>query len=151
MTVLAVATLAFFASVGLGNGATVSTEPETFSQQLSRIVSARVHHTRISTVRNSNSRRIGSSLASLHPTWVSGLIRYAQGQHANHAEVRAWRKITKIVRASSPQAQFDVTLNAKHYRNGDELKRMMSRVRTDLDNDGWFPTSSQPPTESGRG
>lgn len=136
--VFAVVVLVFLASVDPGDGATVSNDPEAFSQQLSRIVSARVHHTRISTVRNSNARRIGRSLASLHPSWVSGLIRYAQGQHPNHAEVRAWREITRIVRAAGAQAQFDVTLNAKQYGNGDELRRMMSRVRAELDNDGWF-------------
>lgn len=138
IALLAVVALGISASTGLGDGATVSRGPDAFSEQLSRIVSARVHHTRIATVRNSNARRIGRSLASLHPTWVSGLIRYAQGQYPNRVEVRAWRRITTIVGASSPQAQFDVTLNAKHYRNGRQLKRMMARVRADLDNDGWF-------------
>jgi hypothetical protein len=112
--------------------------PATFPQQLSRIVSARVHHTRLSVVRNTNARRIGRSLATLRPTWVSGLIRYAKGQHPNHREVRTWREITRIVRLASPQAQFDVTLNAKQYRDGDEIQRMMTRIRAALDNDGWF-------------
>ena len=108
------------------------------SPPMSRIVSARVHHTRISTVRNTNARRIGRSLASLRPSWVTGLIRYAQGQHPNHGEVRAWTEITRIVRTASPGAKFDVTLNAGHYRNADEIKHMMHRVRKKLDNDGWF-------------
>lgn len=135
---VAVVTLASLASVGAGAGAGAPAGSEAFSQQLSRIVSARVHHTRISTVRNSNARRIGRSLAGLHPSWVTGLIRYAKGQHPNHAEVRAWSQITRIVRTASPQAQFDVVLNAKQYRNGGELQRMMARVRTELGNDGWF-------------
>lgn len=105
---------------------------------LERIVSARVEHTRISTVRNTNARRVGRSLASLHPSWVSGLIRYARGQHPKPSEVRAWREITRIVRSVNPSAQFDVTLNAEQYRNGKELRRMMHRVRKKLNNDGWF-------------
>lgn len=135
---LAVVTVAFFASVGPGNGAPLPAGPETFPQALQRIVKTRVIHTRISTVRNSNSRRIGRALASLHPSWVSGMIRYAQGQHPKHREVRAWLEITRIVRTANPQAKFDVTLNADQYGNGQELQRMMHRVRSKLDNDGWF-------------
>ncbi len=131
-------TLTAVSAAPAGGGAPLPPGPPTFSQQLSRIVSARVHHTRLSTVRNSNSRRVGRSLATLNPTWVSGLIRYAKGQHPNHREIRSWREITRIVRAANPQAGFDVTLNAKQYRDGDEILRMMQRVRADLDNDGWF-------------
>ena len=58
--VLAAVTFALCVSVGLGDGATVARGPEAFPQQLSRIVSARVHHTRIPTVRNSNSLRSGA-------------------------------------------------------------------------------------------
>ncbi len=112
--------------------------PATFPQRLDRIVSARVHHTRLSVVRNTNARRIGRSLAGLHPTWVTGMIRYAKGQHPNRDERRAWREITRIVRATNPQAGFDVTLNAKQYRDGGEIQRMMHRVRSKLHNDGWF-------------
>jgi hypothetical protein len=111
---------------------------EAFPQQLQRIVSARVHHTRISTARNLTARRAGHALASLHPTWVTGLIRYARGQHPNPEEIRTWRVITQIVRTTNPSVQFDVTLNAEQYPNGRELQRMMHRIRKELDNDGWF-------------
>ncbi|HEY8002062.1 MAG TPA: hypothetical protein VID76_09005 [Solirubrobacterales bacterium] len=139
LALLVAAPLVVFPAVGFGDhdGPAVP-GPATFSQQLSRILSARVHHTRLSVVRNTNARRIGRSLAGLRPTWVSGLIRYAKGQHPVHAEVRAWREITRIVRAANPQAGFDVTLNAKQYRDGDEIQRMMQRIRSELDNDGWF-------------
>jgi hypothetical protein len=105
---------------------------------MTRVVSARVEHTRINTVRNSNSRRIGRSLAGLHPTWVTGLLRYAQGQHPKHKEIRAWNEIRRIVHTTSPEAQFDVVLNAEQYGRGRELLRMMHRVRSVLHNDGWF-------------
>ena len=105
---------------------------------MSRIASARVEHTRINTVRNSNARRIGRSLASLRPTWVTGLLRYAKGQHPKHKEIRAWNEIRRIVHTTSPDAQFDVALNAEQYGKGRELLRMMHRVRSVLHNDGWF-------------
>jgi hypothetical protein len=112
--------------------------PASFPQTMERIVMARVHHTRLSVVRNTNARRIGRSLSTLHPTWVSGMIRYAKGQHPIRHEVRAWREISRIVRTNNPGAGFDVTLNAKQYRSGREILRMMHRVRKKLNNDGWF-------------
>jgi hypothetical protein len=119
--------------VSAGDGAFQS-----FPHQMSRIVSARVHHGRIATVRNANSVQIGNALASLRPTWVSGLIRYRKGQRPNRAEVRAWGIITGIVRAASPAAEFDVTLNVRQYRNGKQIRQMMQSVRSRLGNDGWF-------------
>jgi hypothetical protein len=146
LRLVAVAALAL--TLAVGSAGTAGTEPAqsasahpgvwAFPPHMSRIVSARVHHTRIPVVRNSNARRIGLSLASLRPTWVTGTIRYAKGQHPTSAEIRAWHVITEPVRAASPTVQFDVTLNAKQYRNGHEIQRMMHRIRTRLNNDGWF-------------
>jgi hypothetical protein len=65
-------------------------------------------------------------------------MRYAKGQHPIRREVRAWKEITRIVKTANPGAGFDVTLNAKQYRDGAEIHRMMRRVRARLDNDGWF-------------
>lgn len=136
---LAVVTLALMPGASSGDHPDpVVPGPSTFPQKMSRILSARVHHTRLSVVRNTNARRIGRSLAGLHPTWVSGLIRYAKGQHPIRREVRAWREITRIVKTANPGAGFDVTLNAKQYRDGDDVLRMMHRVRSKLNNDGWF-------------
>src|SRR5215218_5203885 len=82
--------------------------PATFPQKMQRIVAARVLHTRLEVVRNTNARRIGRSLGSLHPNWVSGMIRYARGQHPKRDEVHAWREITRIVQVGNPTAGFDV-------------------------------------------
>jgi len=112
--------------------------PATFPQKMQRIVAARVLHTRLEVVRNTNARRIGRSLGSLHPNWVSGMIRYAKGQHPKRDELHAWREITRIVRAGNPAAGFDVTLNAKQYHDGREIQRMMHRIRKKLNPDGWF-------------
>ena len=104
----------------------------------SRIVSARVWHTRIPTVPNTNARRLGRSLASLRPTWVTGLLRYARDQYPHRREVRAWHQIRRIVRTSSPAAQFDVVLNAMHYRTPRAVRTMMRRLRAKLNPEGWF-------------
>ena len=135
---LGLAVIASLAAADAPPGPPPAAPVAAFPEQLSRIVSARVHHTRISTVRNTNAGRIARALAGLRPTWITGLIRYSRNQHPNRAEVRAWKRITGTVRATSPGAQFDVVLNAKQYRNGRQLRAMMKRVRSRLHNDGWF-------------
>jgi hypothetical protein len=104
----------------------------------SRIVSARVWHTRIATVPNTNARRIGRSLASLRPTWVTGMLRYARNQYPHRDEVRAWRQIRRIVHTASPSAQFDLVLNAMQYRTPRAIRTMMRRMRAKLNPEGWF-------------
>jgi hypothetical protein len=137
---LAAAAIALFTAAGPAGEppAPPPPKPAAFSEQLSRIVSARVLHTRIPTVRKSNSRRIGNWLASLRPTWVTGLLRYRKGQHPNGREIRAWQNITRIVRLGNPEAQFDVALNIDQYKNADQIRLMMDRIRARLGNDGWF-------------
>jgi hypothetical protein len=111
---------------------------EAFAAANSRIISARFFHTRISTVRNSNAGKVGRALGSLQPTWVTGLLRYARHQYPSRAEVRAWNKIRRKVRARSPGAHFDVVLNADHYRTPAAIRLTMRRLRTKLGNEGWF-------------
>jgi hypothetical protein len=112
--------------------------PTNFAPALSRVVSSRVYHTRLSVVRNSTSHRIGRSLASLDPTWVTGLLRYARNQYPTHDEVRVWKRIRKIVHRTSPGAQFDVVLNAEQYRTPLAVTRTMRRLTAKLGNEGWF-------------
>jgi hypothetical protein len=112
--------------------------PPGFVPAFSRVVSSRVYHTRLSVVRNSTSHRIGRSLASLHPTWVTGLLRYARDQYPTHDEIRVWKRIRKRVHRSSPTAQFDVVLNAEQYRTPAAVTRTMRRLSAKLGNEGWF-------------
>jgi hypothetical protein len=126
-----------------GNGAAEAGSRPTaaiaeFAAARSRVVSVRVFHTRIATVPHTNARRIGRSLASLRPTWVTGLLRYARNQYPLHGEVRAWRQIRRIVRTQSPSAQFDVVLNALQYRTPAAIRLTMRRLRAKLGNEGWF-------------
>jgi hypothetical protein len=112
--------------------------PPHFGAALSRVVSTRVFHTRLEPVRNSNARRIGRSLSSLHPTWVSGMLRYRRNQYPNRKETRAWREVRRIVRSTSHGAQFDVVLNAMQYRTPAAITKTMRRIRAKLGNEGWF-------------
>jgi hypothetical protein len=105
---------------------------------LSRVISARVRHTRLVPIQRSNARKIGRKLASFRPTWVTGTLRYARNQYPKRNEVRAWEEIRRIVRDDSPSAQFDVVLNALQYRTPASIQRTMARMRAKLGPEGWF-------------
>jgi len=81
---------------------------------------------------------IGAALASLKPTYVSALIRFAAGQKVRPREVRGWNTVVQAVRATSPGAQFSVELNAAEYPTVKSIRRMMAAVRAKLDVDGWL-------------
>jgi hypothetical protein len=139
--VVAVATASGEAQKGGSPRAGLLTPPAQagFSQaQLSRVISARVRHTRLRPVRRSNARRIGRSLASLRPTWVTGTLRYARNQYPKRNEIRVWEEIRRIVRHHSPGAQFDLVLNAEQYRTPWAIRRTMQRLRAKLGPEGWF-------------
>lgn len=113
--------------------------PASFSPDLwRRVISARVRHTKLNVHPYTNARRIGRSLASMRPTWVTGTLRYRKGQYPDDRETRAWNEIRRIVRETSPTAQFDVVLNAEQYRSIKGLQLQMRRLRAKLDPDGWF-------------
>jgi hypothetical protein len=105
---------------------------------MSRVVSARVRHTRLRPVRRSNARRIGRSLASLRPTWVTGTLRLARNNYPKRDEVRAWEEIRRIVRQGNPHVQFDIVLNALQFRTPAAIERAMRRIRVKLHPEGWF-------------
>ena len=77
-------------------------------------------------------------MASLRPTYVSSLIRFAAGQEVRPREIGAWSTIVSTVHAASPEAKFAVELNPIEFRNGRALTRQMDRIRSALDNDGWL-------------
>ncbi len=113
--------------------------PASFSREMwRRPVSIRVRHTKLNPHRNTNARRIGRAVASLEPTWVTGALRYARNQFPTRKEARTWDEIRRIVRARSPQAQFDVVLNAEQFRTPAAIRLAMRRLRAKLRPDGWF-------------
>ena len=105
---------------------------------LSRVVSARVRHTRLVPVKRANARKIGRQLALFRPTYVTGTLRYARKQYPKRDEVRAWNEIRRIVKRENPHAQFDVVLNSLQYQSPAGMRKMMARLRAKLHPEGWF-------------
>lgn len=112
--------------------------PATFPEAMSRIVHTRVWHTRLRPARNTNARRLGRSIASLNPTWVTGALRYARNQYPKRREIKAWKEIRRVVHMTSPGAKFDVVLNAEQYRTPRAIRTTMRRLRAKLGPEGWF-------------
>lgn len=116
----------------------------------SRIASVRMYQDGQFTAKRETPATIGAALASLKPTYVSTLLRFSAGQKVRPREINAWKTVVAAVRATSPEAQFSVELNALQYPNARKMRAMMARVRNAVDNDGWLfdfytPAAKQKP------
>ena len=132
---LIAALIVLFTVAGCG-GEDGSEEPD--APDAARIATARVYQHGAWTVPNETPASVGRALARLEPTWVSSLVRFTASESPTAEEVKAWETIRKAVRAASPDAQFDIELNALEFRTPDEIREMMSAVRSKFDNDGWM-------------
>jgi hypothetical protein len=109
-----------------------------FPDQTTRVVSVRVYQGGDWVLPGESPRSVGRALAALKPTWVGDLLRFQKNEPLTGAEVRAWTTIKDMVTAAAPDAQFGIELNALEYRKPAEVERMMSRIRTRFDNEGWM-------------
>jgi hypothetical protein len=134
---VAAATFAAALAVGTAPAATGSGTPKAFPAQLDRVAFARVYQDGTWTLRGEDPASVGQALASLNPSWVVTLVRLKKNDPVPAKVVQAWNTITSLVRAASPDAQFDVELNAMQYRKPSQAVRMMAAVRAKLDVDGW--------------
>jgi hypothetical protein len=123
---------------GCGNGDDSAAAAGSSGPDTSRIASVRVYQHGNWTVPKQTPESVGKALAGLKPTWVSSLIRFAEGEKPTADEQSAWKTITGAVRATSPDAHFGIELNALEYKTGADLTEMMSTIRSSFDNDGWF-------------
>jgi hypothetical protein len=103
-----------------------------------RIADARVYQDHTWTIPGETPASVARTLASLRPTWVSGLLRYQAGQNPRPDEVATWKTITAAVREKSPRAAFGVELNAAEYRTAEDVRSQMGAVRDKINPDGWF-------------
>lgn len=129
---VAVALIALAAPAGAGAQAIVPVPDG------GRIAFARMYQDEQFTAKRESPASIGAALASLRPTYVSTLLRYSAGEKVRPRQIRAWNTVVEAVRAANPTAQFSVELNALEYPTAAKVRRMMDRVRTAVDNDGWL-------------
>ena len=130
--------LALAATGAPGSDSRPRAAEKAFPAQLSRITSVRVYQGGKWVLPGESVAGVAAALAALEPSWLESLIRYRKGESPTAAEVAAWTSITGAVRATSPEAQFGVELNALEYKTPAQVEAMMAKVRAGLDNDGWM-------------
>jgi hypothetical protein len=116
-----------------GRAGTPATPPDA-----SRIAWVRAYQHGKWTVRGETAESVGAALAQLRPTYVTSLIRLAAGERVTNYEVKAWETIRAAVRATSPEAEFAIELNALEYPKIAKLNAMMAKVRARFGNEGWL-------------
>ena len=103
-----------------------------------RMVSVRMYQNGHFTAKHESPASIGAALASLRPTFVSALLRYAKVERVTARQARDWNTVVSAVQETSPEAQFDVELNGLQYRTPGQIRRKMSKIRAAVDLDGWL-------------
>jgi hypothetical protein len=105
---------------------------------MTRVAYARAYQFGRFTLPKETPTDVGSALARLEPTWVTGLIRLKSKDTPTSTEVEGYDEIREAVRAESPDAEFDIELNALDYTTTEQVQSKMRDLRGTFDNDGWF-------------
>ena len=107
-------------------------------QVMRRVVHARAFQHLRWTIDHETPEAVGRALASLRPTYVSGLVRVANDEMLSPAQVRNFDTIRRIVREASPECVFDVVLNGQQYETPAAMRNKMRAVDEALGPDAWF-------------
>ena len=82
---------------------------------------------------------VGQALANFHPTEVSGLIRFQQGDTLTEQQIADYSAIRSAVLAVDPQCKFDFQIDASTITgDGTAAIATMQAVETALQPDLWF-------------
>lgn len=131
--------LALFATGCIAEGAVDDDELELEAQRadrpriLSKIVLGRLYQTGTYTMPGRTHEWAADELRKLHPTYVSGLLRYGPSDKVKPEEMAAYA----AVRAAT-NAKLDVVLNASEYGSWSQLKQHLEHLDAHLSPDIWF-------------
>jgi len=104
-----------------------------------RVIQARLFHNGNWTLGDSSQTpvTVARTIASLHPSFVTGLLRIADHGDLSHAEEEAFLTIRSAVQASSKACRFDVVLNAGDERSADLIVRHLRELTIRIHPDAW--------------
>lgn len=114
------------------------TRRPSFFQMQRRIVHARAYQNHEWTISGETPESVGRALARLQPTYVSGLLRIASDETLSAAQIADFNTIRALVRAASPDCQFDVVLNGQQYPTPNAMRDQMQRIEDAVHPDAWF-------------
>ena len=77
------------------------------------------------------------TIASLHPSFVTGLLRIVDYGALSHSEDEAFFTVRSAVQAASKECRFDLVLNAAEERSGELIIRHMNEIATRIHTDAW--------------
>lgn len=77
------------------------------------------------------------TIASLRPSFVTGLLRVPDRGIPGNAEVEAFNTVRHAVASNVRDCRFDVVLNIAEERDGEPLIRRMKEITTLLHHDAW--------------
>ncbi len=80
---------------------------------------------------------VARTLASLQPTFVTGLLRLSNEGELTNAEAEAFAANVSAVRAVSKGCRFDVVINAGVEESGASFVRRMKEISTRIHPDAW--------------
>jgi hypothetical protein len=105
---------------------------------LRRVVHARLYQHDEWTLDAQTPETAAAAIAGLRPTWVAGLVRLDADEAVLPAQVAAFDLVRERVRETSPDAHFDLVLNAQHYETPERITARMSELYDLFHNDVWF-------------
>lgn len=116
--------------------AVLKTQPKAIFQ---RVIQARLYHNGWWTLSDSSQTPVtaGRTIASLRPSFVTGLIRVSDRGDLGNAEAECFHTVRDAVLASSKGCRFDVVLNAGDFRSGDHMQRRMREISARIHPDAW--------------
>ena len=104
-----------------------------------RIIQARLYHNGNWTLPDASQTpvTVGRTLASLRPSFVTGLLRLTDHGDLSHAEEEAFLVIRSAVQTSSKVCRFDIVLNVGDERSADIIVRHLKEITVRLHPDAW--------------
>jgi hypothetical protein len=111
-----------------------------------RVIQARIFHAGDWTLKGSAHTpvTVGRTLASLQPSFLTGILRISNEGTLSQVEAEAYQVIRKAVLASSKACRFDVVMNTRGVDSGEEMARRIREISGRIHPDAW--TFYVPPT-----
>ncbi|MHB8567563.1 MAG: hypothetical protein ACYC7D_13865 [Nitrososphaerales archaeon] len=105
---------------------------------LKRIVLGRMYQQGSWVLPGETPTSVGQAIAKLDPTYVSGLIRLASTDTLSAQQIADYNTVRNIVLQTSPNAKFDVVLNANQYSSSQQIVSQMQAINSKIHVDIWF-------------
>jgi len=104
-----------------------------------RVIQARIYHLGSWTLEDTSQTpvTVGRTIASLRPSFVTGLVRVPDHGIPGNAEAEAYATIRTAVHASVKVCRFDVVIDAGNETSGSLFIRRMKEIDNRLHPDAW--------------